>query len=485
MEHEALRVLRQRSAAWQLLRADNAPLVLGFLGRVFVEENVRELPASALVDLLEDELHALRHRLGADAYPRSAKAYLDDWSSEGAGWLRKYYRAGSQEPHFDATPDLEKAVAFVATLRARDFVGTESRLNTLVELLRQLAYGTELDPARRLASLQQQRAAIDAEIERVERGDLAVLDSAGQRDRLQQFATTARELLGDFRQVEANFRDLDRDLRAQIAAWEGSKGELLEGAVSTRGAIGESDQGRSFAAFYDLLLSADRQNELGELLEHALSLDVAKGADPRLRYVHHDWLAAGERTQATVRMLSEQLRRFLDDRVWLENKRIVELLRSVEARAYALRGDIDALPGMPLEEMSPRVVLPMERRLYAPKERVPISSAVAAGDDSDVDATTLFEQVHVDTAVLAEGVRDDLARQPAVTLAAVLARRPLQQGLGELVGYLTLADQGFGVVFDPEATESVRWSDEEGTVRVATVPRVSFVRAGPTGVAHA
>ena len=58
--------------------------------------------------------------------------------------------------------------------------------------------------------------------------EFRVLDSAGQRDRYQQFADLARELLADFREVEANFRALDRDMRERIAAWDGSKGELLD-----------------------------------------------------------------------------------------------------------------------------------------------------------------------------------------------------------------------------------------------------------------
>jgi hypothetical protein len=36
--------------------------------------------------------------------------------------------------------------------------------------------------------------------------------------------------------------------------------------------------------------------------------------------VHHDWLEAGEHTQRTVAQLSQQLRRFLDDRAFLENR---------------------------------------------------------------------------------------------------------------------------------------------------------------------
>jgi hypothetical protein len=93
--------------------------------------------------------------------------------------------------------------------------------------LRQIVYGAEDDPAVRLAELRRRRREIDVEISEAERGNVAVLDPSAQRDRYQQFAATARELLADCREVEANFRTLDRDLRERIAAWDGSKGELL------------------------------------------------------------------------------------------------------------------------------------------------------------------------------------------------------------------------------------------------------------------
>ncbi len=72
--------------------------------------------------------------------------------------------------HFDATPAVEKALGWAKALRERSFVGTESRLNTVFELLRQMAFGAEGDPRVRLAELRRRRDAIDAEIEAVAQG---------------------------------------------------------------------------------------------------------------------------------------------------------------------------------------------------------------------------------------------------------------------------------------------------------------------------
>ena len=480
MDYDELEALRRSSPAWRLLRADNAVLLLAFLGRVFVDLNVREISASELADRLDDELYALNERLGEGTFPKSAKAYLDDWASSDAGWLRKYYVAGKDEPQFDALPAVEKAVSFVRGLRSREFIGTESRLNTLFDLLRQMAYGAEEDPTKRLAELQRQRAEIEREIAAVEQGNLTILDSAGQRDRFQQFASTARELLSDFREVEANFRALDASLRTQIAAWTGSKGELLDDVLANRGDISSSEQGRTFSAFYDFLLSAQRQAEFEQLLDRVLALDALADADPRTHRIHYDWLAAAERTQATVRLLSEQLRRFLDDSVRLENRRIVEIHNSIQANAIAMRHREGELPGAQLDAFAPRFGLPMERRLYEQRSATPINSDTKPPDDEVADASVLFEQSRVDSAALSRYVSDALAVRAQATLDGVLEEHPLEEGLAELVAYFALGDERFAVVFDETGTNKLRWRGPDEVAREATLPKVSFVRTIPT-----
>jgi len=92
MEYEHLVGLRKHPS-WRLLKADSAPLIISFLYRVFTKENRRTIPAGEMVAKLEDYLFHLHTILGTDAYPRSAKAYLDKWTGGDAGYLRKFYPA--------------------------------------------------------------------------------------------------------------------------------------------------------------------------------------------------------------------------------------------------------------------------------------------------------------------------------------------------------------------------------------------------------
>ncbi len=251
----------------------------------------------------------------------------------------------------------------------------------------------------------------------------------------------------------------------------------MQAILGERDAIAESDQGKSFRAFWDFLMSQQRQEELTALLEAVMALpQVAQlHPDPRLKRVHYDWLDAGEHAQATVALLSQQLRRFLDDQAWLENRRIMDLVRAIEARALALRTQAPAGECMHIDDLAPSISLPMERPLYNPPAKLVLDKLSLLAGEGDLDTRALFEQVRVDKALLAGQVRQMLQQRAQVTLSEVLQQHPLQQGLGELVAYLQLASASALAVVDDTMLETVQWVNPQGS-RQARLPRIIFVR---------
>lgn len=487
MDYDTLSALRDHNPAWRLLASPHAPLVASFLHRMFVAPNVRVIGEADLTEALEDALFALRSQLGEGEFPKSAAEYLNDWAAAEKGWLRKFYHQGTDEAQFDLTPATEKALAWLLSLTERPFVGTESRLLTIFTLLEQICAGTEVDPAKRVDELRKKRDALDAEIARAQAGEVPLLDDTAVKDRFQQFQQLARELLADFREVEHNFRQLDRKVREKIVLWEGSKGALLDEIMGERDAIGDSDQGRSFFAFWAFLMSSQRQEALGKLLEQVLALPaVAQLApDQHLRRVHYDWLEAGEHTQRTVAQLSQQLRRFLDDKAFLENRRILGLLRDIEGKALALRGNMPKGVVMHIDAMGADIELPMERPLFAPSAALRLADVALEAGDEEVNTARLFSQTVVDKARLRAAIQRALRGQAQVSLCELVQAEPLQHGLAELVAYLELAHAaappgGVRAVVDEGVTELVRWQAQGAAGRVvereACLPRVIFTR---------
>jgi len=477
LDHDTAEGLRRTHPAWRLLAADHGALIVSFLHRTFIAPNVRTLGQAELVSRLEDYLFDLRQRTES-AYPKRAAEYLDDWAADDKGWLRKYYAADSDEPQYDLTPATEKAVDFVLSLAMRRPVSTESRLLTVFELLRQLTEGTSLDAAARIGELERRRAAIDAEIARLQAGHIDVMDAAQVKDRFVQLASTARGILSDFRELDQSFRDLDREVRERIATWDSGKGALLDNVFGVRDAISDSDQGRSFRAFWDFLMSPARQEELTTRLEQVMALSSVQELQPdqRLLRVHYDWLEAGEVAQRTIARLSEQLRRYLDDRAFLENRRIIEIIREIEQHALSLREAPPSGNFAFLDAASAEIELPLQRPLFSPPHAPHIDARTLDLGESESDAGALYDQVFVDRGVLRAHIRRALQTRTQVSIAEIVAAHPLSLGLAELVAYLAIAAEDVDAVIDDDRTERVQWVDGFGTAREATMPVVLFVR---------
>jgi flagellar motility protein MotE (MotC chaperone) len=476
MDYDELTRLRERDPGWKLLRADTAPMVAAFLHRVFIERNIRSIEAVKLAELLDDELYEIDGRSEDRRFPKAPKAYVDDWT--GHGWLRRFYPKAGDEPHVELAPAAERALRWVESLRERqEFIGTASRLSAIFSMLRELVHGTEENPDARLARLEHERSVLDEKIDRARAGEVDMLGDLEVRERYQQLAEASRQLLSDFGAVKQNFRELDRQLRERIARWEGGKGELVTELVGDRDAISDSDQGRSFQAFYDFLMSPTRQRELVELLERVQELEAVNVPDPRLRRVHHDWLDAAEDTQSTVRSLSAQLRRFLDDQAWVENRRVVDLLKKIEQHALDLRGATRTPPGMEIDALAAEIVLPFERPLYRLQRKVPIDSDSIGLAEDPADPEALFSRSRVDRQLLADHVHELLRTEQHVNLVNVVERFGLPHGLAELVGYLSLRDPRFEVVFDADRRSEVSWAEQDGRPLTAELPVILFTRA--------
>jgi hypothetical protein len=429
---------------------------------------------------LDDFIYPLRSELGENSFPRAATQYLDDWASDDRGWLRKYYPPDTDEAHFDITPATEKALDWLVSLGQRNFVGTESRLMNVFELLQNLVSGTETDPWARISELERRKKDIESEIKRIHEGDLYLLDATRIKERFLQVAATARGLLSDFREVEQNFRELDRTLRERIATWDGRKSVLLDEIFGERDIIADSDQGKSFRAFWDFLMSPTRQEELSSLLSRVFELEPIKELEPdqRLLRIHYDWVQAGEVTQRTISQLSEQLRRYLDDKAWLDNRRIMQLMREIEQSALALRPKMPEGTVSELDEPAPDINLTMDRPLFNPPLRSQIDEIPQnAVEIAPTDA--LFGQVYVDKERLASLVRKELQTRHQISLAEMIAANPLEQGLAELVTYLSIAADDETSIIDDLQRQTLSWSEEQGNMRQATLPLVIFCRPVP------
>jgi Protein of unknown function (DUF3375) len=477
MDHDSLERLKQTHPTWRLLLADNAPLILGFLQLVFSRSDRRAVAAPELTGHLEAYLDQLREGHSLSRYPRAAQEYLDDWASVDRSWLRKYYPRTGEDAEFDLTPAAEKALEWVESLAPRQFVGTESRLLTLFHLLRDLAIGSQEDPAARIEELESRKQALEREIERVKEGRVPPLDATQVKERYLQVADTAKRLLGDFRQVEENFRLLDLQMRERIALSARPKGLLLEEIFGETDHIRRSDQGKSFEAFWEFLMSPARQDDLRNWLHAVHELSAVSGLPEEtvMRELLIRLLDAGDKVHGTVVSLVEQLRRFVDDQVHVENRRILDIIRTLENHAVVLRNEPpQRLDFAKLDAPAPEPNLPLCRSLFRPPRRVTLEAGPVPQGDAELDLANLFAQVTIDERLLRNQIADTLRGRTQVTLADVARAFPPRQGLAEVVGYLRIAGHE-GAAVDESVIDAVEIPRSgEHAPKLVTLPRIIF-----------
>ena len=445
---------------------------------------MRQIREDEMIMNLDDYLFHLRDGQEEDPFPRKAAEYLEDWTTPGKDWLRKFYPPGSDIPHYDLTPGTEQVLQWVDGLFTNQFIGTESRLNTCMNLLREIVNGVEKNKEVRIQELKNRKEEIDREISRLEYGDVPLMDERQIKERFLQFRKTARELLSDFRAVEDRFRGLDRDIREEIATWEGEKGELLEQFFGNHDLITNSDEGESFRAFWNFIMSPDSQEELSQQLDRVFQLKELGELreDIRLKRIHFDWMEAGEQTQRTVARLSSQLRRYLDDRTYWENKRIVEILDEIEKKAVGLKTMIPSGDWMEIEEPRVRVNLPMELPLYAPPIQRELISRIEILDDDEVDTEKLFQHMYIDRERLQQNIETALAGESQIQLGQLILKYPLEQGLAELITYLSIAEDNPFASISAESQDLASWIDNDGILREARFPSIIFSRRSSYGV---
>lgn len=442
MSYEYLRNLRGKNAAWRLLTADQAAFIVSFFYREFIVEKRHGIPAGTLVEHLEQELVQLRRDYSEEEFPRSAQEYLELWTDSQHGWLRKYHY--HDEWHYDLTSSAQKAVTWLAGLRRQEFIGTESRLQTVFQLLEEVARDTDRNPQTRREWLERKKEEIEAELAELEGVEEAAprLTEVQIKERFLQAESTAESILSDFREVEENFRLLQRKIQEDIITWTQGKGELLEKIFAESDAIQSSEQGKSFQAFWNYLMLAERQEAFRKWLgglQKVESLRQTMREHP-LDSIHYDWVRAASAVQESIGGISAQLRRYVDEKFLREERYIYSLIQKAETTALQVRDHVPRGAFMFLDESAPEIRIPMDRRLFTPKKRTRrLNRVLEQGQTEDAHLETLLRQERIDPARLRKNIDALLEEQTEVTLREVLERYPLQNGLMELLLYLVLA----------------------------------------------
>jgi len=338
-----------------------------------------------------------------------------------------------------------------------------------------------LTDEERIAKLKEQKAQIDRKIEAIAKNQDLRFDGSRIKEHFMLIEEQARGLLFDFSQIEYNFRELNLLAMEQIATKaDESKGRVLDSIFDIERAIRESDQGKSFFAFWQILTDAQKSEQFSQMLEMLYALKEIReiDQDKRLKELKYDLLSNANKISKVTARLMEQLRRFIDDRVWVENRKILDLCKHIEKTAIELKEEIpNQRAFMEIDEVKVKIDSVFEKSLYELKsDRV--FQAEIREDEEEVDLESFYHLFYIDEEVLKSNIDYFLQIKPQVTLSEVVEKFPVNKGVAELVSYLSLAKKDRSARIDLHKVEKLTIHDEHGVAkRVSIAAKRAFLQA--------
>lgn len=458
------RRLFAESAAWRLLRVDNAPYILAFIADLFSEES--EVPYSRARVLLDTEIERSRE-LGIWPTETAAVSYLNQWIKN--GWLRE------MDDSLTKTDASEIALRFCKGLDERNSGTTASHLRIVQEAVRDLAVAISPNIDEKVTLLESKKAEIQREIEALQAGIVLPLSESEQRERIREIYQLASALTGDFRRVEDEIRDLDKELRVQIIQGDISRGDVLLSVMEKEALLATTDAGSAFEGFFQLLCDQNRSMEFREQLRSILSRPVGQQlSDSQHQFLSHlmrELSRESERVFRVRRRTEEGLRSYIESGAATENQAADRLLSKLEKHALLLRDEhLDlmtetrlSIPVGPIEIKSPESMA-----LRSPDDKLDTSGVDENANRREPSAHMLDCLDAVQVRQVAYKLLKTLKKYGPMSIARLADYNPLTSGLEELVAYLRIAKAVEATTLNEK--EDVIVVDRQGVKLKASIP---------------
>ena len=150
-------------------------------------------------------------------------------------------------------------------------------MRTLLESVDQLVRSAETSPMAHLARLTAERAALDAQIERVSRGQIDPVDDDRLLEEAENVLHLSQELPADFARVAESIKAMQRDVVTELRRDVRPTGEVLrEYLLRGQHVMEATPEGRAFAGALRLLSDPERMDLLNDQLAAVLNRPFAR-----------------------------------------------------------------------------------------------------------------------------------------------------------------------------------------------------------------
>lgn len=377
-----------------------------------------------------------------------------------------------------------EAIRFISGQTVQRISPTESRLELLIHAIKKLVDDTDENVKKRISRLQAEKRSIDERIKALRDGRVSTVSNVEVQAQVYDILAMIEALNGDFLRVRDAFHALAEKIHTDVMASDSTRGRILEQFFAGYDSIAESDEGRTFTAFYRFLSSELSTREIEEsveaLTERAFWKDMQERGRESIEEIQTDLSHRARETQQVMKRLASSLRYFVQSREYQQNRRLAGLIedtRKLSLQAH-LKKAVDVRSIIFDSDQSFVSVSSVgESQLYDP-ETAGSSERLSLADVPVVDLAALAGRLtasEINYEWLRETIRRSLKERETVTIGEVMAKYPARQGLACVIGYLHLAVQ-YAEPPRQGAEDVLEWTNRFRETMRGRLPAYLFVR---------
>lgn len=454
-----------------LLRLRNREVIIEFLARTFINKQ-SSISSENIHPQLADFLEGNRFESDEeseinsfDTYEEKAKKYIQNWTNK--GFLTNYPDVQG-EVFYELSSHSSKTIDWLASLKKEEFVGTESKFNNILNQLKELVENTNEDSEKRIQLLEEKKLEIEQQIQRIKTGeDVKVFEEFEIVPRFNQINQSAKELLSDFKEVEDNFKEITKGIYQKHADGSLSKSDILEFTFDALDALKESQQGKSFYAFWSFILNPDLQNKWDNLTKELYMTLEEKSipvSDKFLKGMKKHLHGAGQKVYKANDKMAEKLSRIIRENESSKSEATKTIIQEIKKQLVEI-SKIKKKPEISFELETEIVInITFERKLTTEQSEDIIYKDKPKIANEDITSSDhlvkLFSQSNIDKELLRKRIKDILKEKSQATLLDVVDYYGgLDKGLPELFGYIGIVKE-FKHIISPDKTQCIVFDSE-------------------------
>jgi len=484
--YEQIEILIKNSPTLKMIRGGNATLIISFLQAQFKETNEQPIPYNIFIQQLADYLDNLNYQdeedndlnnFTLDSFNK-AKKYIDKWANELFRYLSIYTDENSKEVMVVPTKYTSRVFQIMELLKERKFVGTESKFKDIFNKLRELIDNSIDNPAKKIEELEKQKAEIENEIRRIKREQkVTTFENYQIKSRFDDITKLTNELIGDFREVEDNFKIIVRNIIEKQTDKSLSKGKLLQYTFDSLDDLKDTDQGKSFYAFWNFLLDDASQDELKMLIEEVYNILEDRNIEYHDRFLRRAKIvlhSSGRKVWDSNNLLADKLTRIIAEKNLEERKKARETINSIRQLALQMIDKKQVFDTYIEIDGEAEIYLPMERKLGEEQILSEFNDQPKSAENIlDFESlSNLTNLKNVNRKQLLNNIETLLNEREVITLSEVLKEFPATKGLAEILGYISLIQTNDKYILNQNETEYLSFSKSND--KFLKAPQVIF-----------